>query len=104
MWALPTVNMEGRQHIAAAAQFYWADERMSKQVCLVQTPTLPGLLSKEIKKYIVTSFSVCISLRCSQHHFSISPVMRLCKGFGKGLHIGHQYKANKTCVITLQEQ
>lgn len=39
--------MGGRQHDAAAALFCSADERMSKEACLVQTPTLPGLVSEE---------------------------------------------------------
>lgn len=42
-----------RQHVAASAQFTGADERMSKQARVVQTPTLPGPASKEIIKTLL---------------------------------------------------
>lgn len=57
MWEVSTVNMEGRQHVGASAQFYRADERISKRACLVQTPTLPGLMSREI-----TNTLLCLPL------------------------------------------
>lgn len=58
-------NMVGRQHEAAAAQFCSADERMSKKACLVQTPTLPGLVSKKRSNTLLRLsllVALCVSL------------------------------------------
>lgn len=72
-------NMVGRQHDAAAAQFCSADERTSKEACLVQTPTLPGLVSEEISNTLLRLslfLSLCVSLFFNAlYHYSIYPFL-----------------------------
>lgn len=63
--------MGGRQHDAAAALFCSADERMSKEACLVQTPTLPGLVSEETGNALFLYVSLFL-LPCTILVYSIS--------------------------------
>lgn len=48
MWECSSANTVGRETFTAIAQFSPADERISDEACLVQTPTLPGLVSEGI--------------------------------------------------------
>lgn len=67
-----------RKVTAASDQFYWADERMSKQACLFQTPTLPGQLSKGHSRKALLRlrlFSIT-ALPCLSQYFLKHSVLR----------------------------